>query len=124
MIVGIGVDVCSLERFAAASGRPGVLERLFTPEEQTGRPESLAGRFAAKEALAKALGAPAGLRWSDCEVLADETGRPSLVVTGTVAERVEELGVSRLHVSISHDAGVAVAMVVCEGDDPREGRHD
>ena len=75
----------------------------------------MAGRFAAKEALAKALGAPAGLRWSDCEVLSDETGRPSLVVTGTVAERVEELGVSRLHVSISHDAGVAVAMVVVEG---------
>ena len=85
------------------------------PSEQGGSDQTMAGRFAAKEALAKALGAPAGLRWSDCEVLADETGRPSLVVTGTVAERVEELGVSRLHVSISHDAGVAVAMVVVEG---------
>ena len=69
----------------------------------------------AKEALAKALGAPAGLRWTDCEVLSDETGRPSLLVAGTVADRVSELGISRLHVSISHDAGVAVAMVVCEG---------
>ena len=80
-----------------------------------GAGDQLAGRFAAKEALAKALGAPAGLRWSDCEVLSDETGRPDLVVTGSVAERIDDLGVSRLHVSISHDAGVAVAMVVIEG---------
>ena len=48
-------------------------------------------------------------------MLSDETGRPDLVVTGTVAERIDELGGSRLHVSISHDAGVAVAMVVVEG---------
>ena len=48
-------------------------------------------------------------------MLSDETGRPSLIVTGTVGDRVDELGVNRLHVSISHDAGVAVAMVVCEG---------
>ena len=117
MIVGIGVDVCSLERFAAASGRPGVLERLFTPEEQTGRPESLAGRFAAKEALAKALGAPGGLRWTDCVLSSDAAGRPSFALAGTVAARASELGVRRVHVSISHDAGVAVAVVVCEGDD-------
>lgn len=115
MILGIGVDVCSVERVTAACARPGFTDRVFTLAEQKGNEQTLAGRFAAKEALAKALGAPAGLRWDDCEVLSDETGRPSLVVTGTVAERVEELGVSRLHVSISHDAGVALAMVVCEG---------
>ncbi|SMO82148.1 holo-ACP synthase [Propioniciclava tarda] len=114
MIVGIGVDVCSLERFAAASGRPGVLDRLLTPAEQDGRPETLAGRFAAKEALAKALGAPSGLVWTDCVVTSDADGRPALVLSGTVAARASELGVTRTHVSISHDAGVAVAMVICE----------
>lgn len=115
MILGIGVDVCAVERISDACARPGFVDRVFTLAEQRGSAQTLAGRFAAKEALAKALGAPLGLRWSDCEVLSDETGRPSLIVTGTVGDRVDELGVSRLHVSISHDAGVAVAMVVCEG---------
>lgn len=114
MIVGIGVDVCSLQRFADAAGRPGVLARLFTDAERHGRPETLAGRFAAKEALAKALGAPAGLVWTDCVVSTDAAGRPSLALRGTVASRAAELGVVRTHVSISHDAGVAVAMVVAE----------
>ena len=115
MIIGIGVDVCSIDRIREACARPGFTDRVFTLPELKGSAQTLAGRFAAKEALAKALGAPAGLRWTDCEVLSDETGRPSLLVAGTVADRVSELGISRLHVSISHDAGVAVAMVVCEG---------
>lgn len=115
MILGIGVDVCAIDRISQARARPGFADRVFTLAEQDGSDQTMAGRFAAKEALAKALGASAGLRWSDCEVLSDETGRPSLVVTGTVADRIDELGISRLHVSISHDAGVAVAMVVVEG---------
>lgn len=120
MIVGIGVDVCSLTRFAAAAERPGVLDRLLTDAERAGRPETLAGRFAAKEALAKALGAPAGLVWTDCAVLPDPSGAPAFKLAGTVAARASELGVESVHLSISHDAGVAVAMVVCEG----RGRHD
>ncbi|HNV11947.1 MAG TPA: holo-ACP synthase [Propionibacteriaceae bacterium] len=115
MIVGIGVDVCSLARFAAASDRPGVLDRLLTAGEQVGRPETLAGRFAAKEALAKALGAPSGMVWIDCVVSSDAAGRPSFALTGTVAARASELGVRDTHLSISHDAGVVIAMVVCEG---------
>lgn len=107
--------MCAIDRISQARARPGFSDRVFTLAEQGGSDQTMAGRFAAKEALAKALGAGAGLRWSDCEVLSDETGRPSLVVTGTVADRAEALGVSRLHVSISHDAGVAVAMVVVEG---------
>jgi holo-[acyl-carrier protein] synthase len=114
VIVGVGVDVCSLERCGAATARPGVLERLLTPAERAGRLETLAGRFAAKEALAKALGAPAGLVWSDCVVSADAAGRPSFEVSGTVAARAAALGVRTLHLSISHDGGVAVALVVCE----------
>ena len=72
-------------------------------------------RFAAKEALAKALGAPGGMRWVDAEVQTDETGRPSLVMTGTVAARAGEIGVLRSHVSLSHDAGIASAVVILEG---------
>jgi holo-[acyl-carrier protein] synthase len=76
---------------------------------------SLAARFAAKEALAKALGAPAGLLWTDAEVVTEDSGQPRLVVTGTVAARAEELGVRSWHVSLSHDAGVASAVVIAEG---------
>lgn len=115
MIIGIGVDVCSINRIREACSRPGFTDRVFTLAEQQAIDQTRAGKFAAKEALAKALGAPPGMRWTDCEVLADETGRPSLIVAGTVADALELAGVTRLHVSISHDVGVAVAMVVCEG---------
>ncbi len=115
MILGVGVDVCSIERIADAARRPGFLDKVFTLHEQKGTPQNLAGRFAAKEALAKALGAPPGLRWEDCEVVSDDLGRPSFVTSGSVAERLDDLGATRVHLSISHDAGVALAMVVCEG---------
>ena len=75
---------------------------------------SQAARFAAKEALAKALGAPAGLSWQDAEVVTDEHGRPAFKITGTVAARAAELGVGTIHVSLSHDAGIASAVVICE----------
>ena len=120
MIVGIGIDVVGLERFAGAVSRPGVAERLFAPDERAAAEgmspdraiEYLAGRFAAKEALAKALGAPAGLAWTHVCVT---TGRPQLELTGTAAAWAEELGVTASHVSITHDAGVAAAVVVLEG---------
>ena len=78
MIVGVGIDVVEIDRFGATLERtPGMRERLFTATELTrARCASLAARFAAKEALAKALGAPAGLHWIDAEVQTDETGRP------------------------------------------------
>ena len=115
MIVGVGIDVCDVSRFAAAvQRRPGMVHRLFTPAEAQRPVASQAARFAAKEALAKALGAPAGLSWLDAEVLTDETGRPSFAVTGTVAARAADLGIASIHVSLSHDAGIASAVVVCE----------
>jgi holo-[acyl-carrier protein] synthase len=89
-------------------------DRLFTPAEAERPLASLAARFAAKEALAKAMGAPAGLHWVDCEVTTDATGRPSLVWSGSVAARATELGVLQAHVSLSHDAGIASAVVVLE----------
>lgn len=114
-VVGVGIDVCDLDRFGASLERtPGLRERLFTDAEAARPPHSLAARFAAKEALAKALGAPAGLEWHDAEVVTDPTGRPSFVLRGTVRARADELGVASVHLSLSHDAGIASAVVVLE----------
>ncbi|MBW9204725.1 holo-ACP synthase [Mumia sp. zg.B17] len=116
MIVGIGVDVVDVERFAAALEQtPALRERLFAPAERTGAPVVLAGRFAAKEALAKALGSPGGLSWHDAEVGRSASGRPTLTVTGAAGARAAELGVVRWHLSIAHDGPVATAFVVGEG---------
>ena len=115
MIVGIGVDIVDVGRLWAALERtPKLATRLFAESERGGRPESLAASFAAKEAVAKALGAPPGLRWADVEVLHDPGGRPALQVRGTVAQVAGQQGVRRWHLSLSHDAGASVAMVVAE----------
>jgi holo-[acyl-carrier protein] synthase len=115
VIVGIGVDVVEIARMARALARtPRLAERLFTADERAEPVAGLAARFAAKEALAKALGAPSALEWHDAEVRRGDDGRPSLRVTGTVARAAAALGVTRWHVSLSHDAGTAVAMVVAE----------
>ena len=121
VIVSVGIDVVLVERFGRALARtPLLADRLFTDSERTTSsgnpraPESLAARFAAKEAVAKALGAPAGLRWHDCEVVSDPDGRPWLTVSGTVAAAAAARGVNRWHLSLSHDGGIASAMVVAE----------
>ena len=115
MIVGIGVDVVDVARFGKTLERtPALRERLFTADERTLPLASLAARFAAKEALAKALGAPAGLQWHDAEVRKDDDGRPVFVLSGTVEARAVALRAHKLHLSMSHDAGIASAMVVAE----------
>lgn len=114
MIIGIGLDITEVFRFSRAIERPGVLRKLFTEAEGDAPVERLAGRFAAKEALAKAVGAPKGLVWTDVEVRAEETGQPYFVFCGTISDRLAELGVNKVFLSITHDAGVAAAMVVCE----------
>ena len=120
-IVGVGIDVVPVARFAESLVRtPSLAGRLFTSAEQhtaTGSrrtPESLAARFAAKEALAKSLGAGGGMVWTDAEVLVDDAGRPSFAVSGTVRARADALGVTRFHVSLSHDGGIASATVIAE----------
>ncbi|GGK94982.1 holo-ACP synthase [Streptomyces flaveus] len=122
MIIGVGIDVAEIERFQASLERtPALAERLFVerelwlPSGERRGVASLAARFAAKEALAKALGAPSGLYWTDAEVVVEDSGQPRLRVTGTVAVRAAELGVRSWHVSLSHDAGVASAVVIAEG---------
>ncbi|MGC9380914.1 holo-ACP synthase [Streptomyces sp. MH13] len=121
-IIGVGIDVAEIERFGASLERtPAMAQRLFLeselrlPSGERRGIASLAARFAAKEALAKALGAPAGLHWTDAEVYVEDSGQPRLRVTGTVAARAAELGVASWHVSLSHDAGVASAVVIAEG---------
>ena len=116
MIIGVGIDVVDVERFIKTLQRtPGLRDRVFTETEAAKPPASLAARFAAKEALAKALGAPAGMQWHDAEVRTDDTGRPWLEITGTVAAQASQLGVQSLHLSLSHDAGIASAVVILEG---------
>lgn len=114
-VIGVGVDLVEVERLTAVLARtPAVRTRLFTAAERDLPAYRLAGRYAAKEAVAKALGGPGGLRWSDVEVGLDPAGRPVLEVSGTVAAAAAALGVRRWHVSLSHDAGFAVAVVVAE----------
>ena len=115
MIVGVGIDVVDVARFGETLERtPAIRARLFTAAEQERPLASLAARFAAKEALAKALGAPAGLAWLDAEVVNAPSGDPRLDLSGSVAARAAELGVRDVHVSLSHDAGIASAVVVLE----------
>jgi holo-[acyl-carrier protein] synthase len=115
VILGIGVDVVDISRMDEALRRtPALASRLFTEGERGRAPASLAACFAAKEAVAKALGGPAGLRWADVEVVHDRAGRPELAVRGTVADAAGRLGVRRWHVSLTHDAGVSMAFVVAE----------
>jgi holo-[acyl-carrier protein] synthase len=114
-VIGVGIDVVDIERFAASIERtPSMVGRLFTPAEAVRPVASLAARFAAKEAIAKALGAPYGMDWHDAEVVSEESGRPLLTIRGTVKARADELGVVHVHLSLSHDAGIASAVVVLE----------
>jgi holo-[acyl-carrier protein] synthase len=121
-IIGVGIDVAEVDRFRASLDRtPNLANRLFVagelllPSGERRGIASLAARFAAKEAVAKALGAPPGLHWTDAEVYVEESGQPRLRVRGTVAARAAELGVRSWHVSLSHDAGIASAVVIAEG---------
>ena len=124
MIVGLGLDVASIARMQAALDRYGerFWERLLTANERADlagrkqdRAAALAGRFAAKEAFSKALGAPRDVWWHDVEVRRGASGEPKLVALGPALPHLERLRVMRMLVSISHDAGVATAVVILEG---------
>ena len=124
VVLGIGIDVVAVDRFARSLDRtPGLAGRLFAPTELTTSsgavrgPASLAGRFAAKEAVAKALGVPPGMKWHHCSVVSEDSGRPLLVTTDTVLAAASAIGVTRWQLSISHDAGIAAAVVLALGRD-------
>jgi holo-[acyl-carrier protein] synthase len=115
MILGVGIDVVDIARFGETLERtPAMRTRLFTVAECERSLSSLAARFAAKEALAKALGAPKGMGWLDAEIVNESTGDPRFEIRGSVQARADELGVRSVHVSLSHDAGIASAVVVLE----------
>ncbi len=122
MVVGLGIDVCSIERMQRALERFGdrFWERILTVGERedlsqrVDRAVSLAGRFAAKEAAAKALGAPRDVWWHDLQIRRGELGAPQLELLGPAAGHASRLGVAHSFVSITHDGGVAAAVVVLE----------
>ena len=124
MIFGIGTDIVAVERFQRflTTGNTAVIERLFTSIERS-RCESrkdaapcLAARFAAKEAFLKALGTGLrdGISWQDMEVTNDILGKPVLSLSGRAAEQFQAHALIRVHLSLSHDGGNAIAMVVLE----------
>jgi holo-[acyl-carrier protein] synthase len=117
MIIGVGVDVVDLTRFEnTLADTPGFAERIFADVERDAKPQTLAGRWAAKEALVKVLGDSTGLNWHDVLVLREDTGKPTIALSGATKQRAAALGITNLHLSISHDAGIACAFVVAEGD--------
>ena len=119
MIVGIGVDIVDIPRFERTIERtPRLLERLFSPAERMLRPRSLAARYAAKEALIKALGGSDGVHWTEIEVTPEASGRPWFTLVGSTADVVAARGITAIHLSMSHDAGLATAYVIAESDVP------
>lgn len=123
-IVGIGVDVVDVERFGRALERtPKLRWRLFDDSElvrdgEMRSVESLAARFAAKEALIKALGGSVGISWHDMIVGADDQRAPSLRLDGGAAALAGSRGVTSVHLSLSHDGGIATAFVIAEAVAP------
>ena len=123
MIIGIGIDIVKIARLEAAMERnsKAFLQRVYTPAEiveAQGRLEYLSGRWAAKEAAAKALGCGIGgeCSFTDIEISDAPEGAPSLKCTAPIAERLaERYSDLRWHVSISHERDYAVAMVILEG---------
>lgn len=124
-VIGIGIDVVPVARVEEMFLRHGerALKRLFTPAEiarsegMANRALHLAGRLAAKEATYKALsaqGADLGVSWQHIEVEKLDDGRPRLVLVGPALKRFAALGATRAHISLSHDGGIAAAVVVLE----------
>lgn len=118
-IVGLGVDLCEIERIERAIARhPTFRDRVFTPEEiaycdSKSRPaESYAGRFAAREATIKALGGYRGRRWLDISVTRDPTGAPAIRLDGNAKRRADALGISAVLISFSHERSNAVAFAI------------
>ena len=112
----LGIDIIKVDRIAASLARFGdrFTRRVLTPHEQRhvrGRPETMAGRWAAKEAVSKVLGLGVrGIGWRDIEIERLPTGQPSVRLHGRAAARAEQLGMDRVAVSISHESDYAVAI--------------
>lgn len=125
MLIGVGIDTVSLQRFRSAIDRwqGHFTERVFTPAElasivgRVDRVAALAARFALKEAVLKALGTGLrqGIRWHDIEMVKDDLGKPDVILSGRALAVMKERGGSRFMVSISHDTHSAVAVAILVG---------
>ncbi|MDR0841116.1 MAG: holo-ACP synthase [Christensenellaceae bacterium] len=120
MILGTGIDIIEVERTQRAAAKAGFAERVFTVEERAliakrrNDAQTIAGIFAAKEAVAKALGRGffGGMSFQDVEILHEPSGRPVARLRGAAAERLLELNATQVFVSISHIKAVAVANAI------------
>jgi holo-[acyl-carrier protein] synthase len=118
----VGIDIVELERVAAALERHGqrFIDRVYTPIEAAicrGRPAELAARFAAKEAVMKALGTGArGVAWREIEVLLNRRGKPLVYLHGRAQERAREIGLDGLDLSMTHSRQYAIAFVVASAN--------
>ena len=129
MIVGIGTDVASIERIGKSLERFGdrFVNRVLTPAERIrfertkAKASHLANRWAAKEAFSKAIGTGihAPFTWHSISVGRDAKGKPLVEPDARMAAHLASMGVTRTHISLTDDAGVAVAFVILEGNDPR-----
>jgi len=127
MIISCGVDVCETARIAqmVADHGDAFLKRTFSSEElayaqgRARESEHLAARFAAKEAVMKALGTgwSSGVSWLDISVSLPPSGAPALAVTGKASEIARQRGITKWHLSLSHCDSFGIAMVVAEGPD-------
>jgi holo-[acyl-carrier protein] synthase len=123
-VLGVGVDLCEVDRMRRVLARtPGFAARVFTDDEQAycrarrDPAERFAARFAAKEAVLKAMGVGLGAcAFRDIEVVRAESGAPSLALHGAAAELAAARGIARWHVSLSHTSVVAEALVIAVGE--------
>lgn len=123
-LLGVGVDLCGVARIERAIEKAHFYERVFTPEERAylnqkgkGRAQSAAAMFAAKEAVAKALGTgfSGGVMPWNISVVHDEKGAPSAELTGAAKERLEQIGGTGVRISLSHEGDSAIAFAVIGG---------
>lgn len=123
MIIGIGTDLADVERIAQSIEKAGFKEKIFSKNEiiycesKANKAESYAARFAAKEALFKALGTGwrGGMAFNEVEVVNDELGKPSIQLIGETAKIIEKRNIKSIHVSLSHIKKTAIATVMLEG---------
>lgn len=126
MVIGVGVDVVDVERLRASLARtPTMRQRIFTPMEleyvapKADPMPSLAARFAAREAVMKAMGLGLGaFGFQEVSVRVDEAGAPQLLVIGQAASLASARGIDSWHLSLAHDGGVSMAMVIADRDHP------
>jgi len=122
LIIGTGIDIIEVERIAGAYRKERFAQRVFTPRERQfflergDNPQTIAGSFAAKEAVSKALGTGFGkIGWREVEILRNEKGAPYAVLHGKALEEMRRIGGDRVWISISHDRKFAVAQAIIEG---------